>query len=194
VSARDLRRGRLWKCASNAGGIKIIASAGKRQVPRLKPEQWQKARAYYEAGGSAKATGDKFGVSHTAVNSKVKSEGWTQDLELAIQRKLSEKLSGNVSGANIKETVAAVDAEAERRVVVNRKHITLAEEAISLQQQAIGKQVEGKFSPDFETQKSAKINSETVAILINLERKIHRLEEAGSNDSVPREIRFVRSS
>jgi hypothetical protein len=163
-------------------------------MPRLKPEQWQKARAYYEAGADQTATASKFGVSRKAVQLKISAEGWTQDLEEAIRRKVSEKLAGKVATSSTKETAKAIDTEAERRVSVTRRHIQLSEQAIALQQQAIGKQEGGKFNPDFNTQKSAKINSETVAILINLERKIHRLEEAGANDSTPKEIRFVRSS
>ena len=146
-------------------------------MPRLKATEWMKARAFFEAGASQNATAEKFQVSRRAVQLHIEDEGWTQDFEGQIKRKTAELLAGKLASSDPKETAQAVAAEADRRVKVAERHIKLAEQATALQQQAIGKTENGKFDPDFDLQKSAKINSETVAILIGLERKIHRLED-----------------
>lgn len=160
-------------------------------MPRLSNTKWAEARADFEAGASARATAEKFGVSHAAVNKRVVSEGWTQDYEEVIRRKVAAKVSGIVSSETIEKRAVAIDAEADRRVKVAERHIKLVEQATALQQQAIGAQMDGKFAPDFDTQKSAKINSETVAILITLERKIHKLEDADPQ-TAPVKIVFAR--
>jgi len=147
-------------------------------MARLSELDWAKARAFFEAGASANATAEKFGVSHTAVNKKVEKEGWAQDYEEAIRRKVSAKVSGIVSAQTIEKRTEALNAEADRRVKVAERHVKLAEQALQLQQQALGKRDgEAGFRPDFDLQKSAKINMETIGLLITLERKIHKLED-----------------
>lgn len=153
-------------------------------MARLSELEWIKARAFFEAGASQSATAEKFSVSRKAVQLKIEAQGWSQDLEGQIKRKVAEKLAGNSHPASAKETAAAIGAEADRRVKVAERHVKLAEQALQLQQQALGKpkpdeQGEGppKFQPDFDLQKSAKINMETIGLLIALERKIHKLED-----------------
>lgn len=167
-------------------------------MPRLTADKWQEARAYYEAGANQIATADKFGVSRSAVQKKIENEGWTQDLEAAIRRKVAEKVAGKVAGCNPQQTAAAVDAEAERRVAVNRRHEKLWEQATTLQQQAINKAVgeDGKiiFVPDPALQRAAKLNADTVAVIVAGERKVYRLDETAAGNEPPPEVRFVRSS
>jgi len=146
-------------------------------MARLDPKIWLKARADYETGMGQVAVARKYGVTHTAVKNRLVAENWTADFEDQIRAKVAAKLSGVVSDGDLKNTAIAIDKEAARRVIVSERHVKLSEQATALQQQAIGSQVDGKFRPDFEMQKSAKINSETVAILITLERKIHKLED-----------------
>lgn len=164
-------------------------------MPRLTADKWQDARAYYEAGAVQQATADKFGVSKRAVQKKIEQEGWTQDLEAAIRRKVAEKVAGGFHQGNPEKTVAAIDAEAERRVAVNRRHEQLWTQATTLHQDAVGKKGEdGKLHPDPALQRAAKLNADTVAIIVAGERKVYRLDETGAGNESPPEVRFVRSS
>lgn len=164
-------------------------------MPRLNPRQWQSARAYFEAGASQTATAEKYGISRAGVQKRITAEGWTQDLEEMIRRKVAEKSGGLVAGGDPQKTAQAVDAEAERRLAISKRHEQLVAQATALQQQALAsvKGADGKtvFVPDFEVQKSAKINSETIQILIGLERKIHRLEDVPAGGDVTRTIFYL---
>lgn len=164
-------------------------------MAKLTQQRWAKARAFYESGHSGNETAEKFGVSRGNVQTRIKEEGWTQNLEAAIKRKVDEKLAQQSAGADPKETAKAIDAEADRRVAISARHVKLAEQATQLQQQAIGRSDNGRFNPDFDTQKSAKINAETITLLITLERKIHRLEDAPPADSLSkiRSITFTNA-
>jgi hypothetical protein len=147
-------------------------------MPRLTADKWMEARAYYEAGANQLATSDKFGVSRKAIQKHIESEGWTQDLEDAVRRKVAEKSLGKVAGCNPHETAKAIDAEAERRVQVSRRHEKMWEQATALHQQALGRAFDGKtFSPDPALQRAAKLNADTVAIIVNGERKIYKLDD-----------------
>lgn len=93
-------------------------------MPRLTPDKWQDARAEYEAGASQSAVAVKYGTSRMAIQKRIAKEGWTQDLEPAIRRKMAEKVAGAVAGGDPAKNAAAMDAEAERRAEVIRKHRT----------------------------------------------------------------------
>jgi len=164
-------------------------------MPRLTADKWQDARLYYEAGANQQATADKFGVSRKAIQKKIESEGWTQDLEQAIRRKVAEKVALMSHSATTEQTVAAIDAEAERRVAVNKRHEQLWAQATTLHQDAVGKKGEdGKLHPDPALQRAAKLNADTVAIIVAGERKVYRLEETGATDTIPPEVHFVRGA
>jgi len=60
-------------------------------MPRLSAEKWMEARLYYEAGASQQATADKFGVSKTAVQKHIESEGWAYDGQSSIYKSESNK-------------------------------------------------------------------------------------------------------
>ena len=150
------------------------------------------ARAYFEAGASQTATAEKFGVSRAAVQKWIEAEGWVQDLEELIRRKVAEKSGGLVAGGDPQKIAQSIDAEAERRLKISRRHEQLVAQATALQQQAIGTGPDGKtMSPNFDLQKSAKINSETIQILIGLERKIHRLEDAPLPGEAVRTVFYI---
>lgn len=163
-------------------------------MPRLTPDKWQEARLYYEVGASPQATADKFGVSRAAVQKQAKNGGWVQDLESAVRRKVSDKVAGLSSSATIEQKVAAIDAEAERRVAVNKRHEKLWEQSTALQQQALGKHDGKTFTPEPALQRAAKLNADTVAVIVAGERKTYRLEETGATDDTIKEIRFVRGA
>jgi uncharacterized protein YcaQ len=91
-------------------------------MPRLSQSDWASIRVEYEAGASANSLAEKYGVTHTAVNKKRAEQGWVQDLEAVIQRKVSEKVSGLVSGEIAQKRAEVVDAEAEKRAEVVKRH------------------------------------------------------------------------
>jgi hypothetical protein len=125
---------------------------------------WEAIRAEYETGASAASLAHKYGCSHTAINNKVKSQGWCRDVEDAIRRKVSEKVSGIVSGCNPKKKAEAMDAEASRRADVVQRHRDEWEEHKDIVDTAIG-------TKDFEAAKLAKITAETLKIRQEAERK-----------------------
>jgi uncharacterized protein YjcR len=160
-------------------------------MPPISKDKWAEARLYYEVGATQQDTADKFGVSKGAVQKHIKNEGWQQDIESAIRRRVSEKVAGMDTMATPSEKAAAIDIEAERRVAVNKRHEQMWGQATALQQQAIGK-VDGKtFAPDPALQRAAKINAETVRIIIEGERKTYRLEE-NEITNAPTEVVFVK--
>ena len=91
-------------------------------MPRLSESDWATIRAEYEGGASMRSLAEKYGVSHGAVTKKKDKEGWIQDLEAVIQKKVSEKVSGLVSTDTAKKRAEVVDAEAEKRAEVVKRH------------------------------------------------------------------------
>lgn len=130
---------------------------------------WETIRAEYETGASAASLATKHGCSHTAINKKVKQEGWSRDVEDTIRRKVSEKVSGIVSGCNSKKKAEALDAEAMRRADVINRHRDEWEEHKELVDKAIG-------TKDFDAAKLAKITAETLKIRQEAERKAWRID------------------
>lgn len=141
---------------------------------------WETIRSEYETGASAASLGVKYGCSHTAVNKKVKAEGWARDVEDVIRRKVSEKVSGIVSGCDPKKKAIAIDAEASRRADVTNRHRDEWDEHKNLVDTAIGMK-------DFEIAKLAKITSETLKIRQEGERKAWGL------DTSPQKIEVTTS-
>lgn len=157
---------------------------------RLSKSRWEDARVFYEVGGSLRTTALKFGVSHVAVKKAADREGWAQNFEEVIRREVAAKVTGIVTAETAEKRAAAIEVEADRRVKVSERHVKLAEQATALQQQAIC-HINGRFKPNIEELKAAKMNADTITLLITLERKIHRLEDAQPNQE-PAKIVFVR--
>jgi len=91
-------------------------------MPRLSAEDWTTIRVEYEAGASANSLADKYGVTHTAINKRRGKEGWIQNLDALIAKKVSEKVSGLVSSETAEKRAEVVDEEAEKRADVIRRH------------------------------------------------------------------------
>jgi hypothetical protein len=125
---------------------------------------WEVIRAEYEAGGNQSELSRKHGVSRTAIQKRIEKEGWTQDVEPVIQRKVAEKVAGVVAGCNPQKKAAAIDAEASRRADVVQRHRDEWEEHKHIVDTAIG-------TKDFESAKLAKITAETLKIRQEAERK-----------------------
>lgn len=128
---------------------------------------WEKIRAEYEAGATQSELSRRHGVSRTAIQKHIESEGWTQDAEPAIQRKVSEKVAGLVAGCNPIKKAEAIDAEAERRAAVVIGHRQEWEDLQGLQRDARG---------NFDKAKLFKINAEATALKQAGERKAWGLD------------------
>lgn len=142
---------------------------------RLTTDQWQTVRAKYEAGATLSAVARDAGVSHTAVMKRAKAEGWTQNAEAAIQQKVAAKVSGLVATRNPEKLAAAIDAEAERRAAVIKRHreeVNLGRERLYAGIRA-AKDAKEKNDKDnaFADLKAAKISLEAMTLLHQLEAK-----------------------
>lgn len=93
-------------------------------MPRLTATQWEDARSEYEAGASQNYVAEKFGCSRAAVQKRIQRDGWVQDIEASIQRKVSEKVAGMVAGCHQQEKAEAIDAEATKRAGIIDRHRT----------------------------------------------------------------------
>ena len=132
---------------------------------------WDTIRAEYEAGASQSELSRKFQLSRKAIQKHIEADGWTQDLEPAIQLKVAEKVAGVVAGCDPKKKAIAIDAEASRRADVTNRHRDEWDEHKSLVDEAIGLK-------DFEIAKLAKITAETLKIRQEGERKAWGLDIA----------------
>lgn len=136
-------------------------------MPRLSQSDWASIRAEYEAGASMRSLAEKYGVSDVAVKKKKDKEGWIQDLEAVIQRKVSEKVSGLVSAQTIQKREEAVDAEAEKRAEVVKRHRAEWIQVAKLRQEA------------GEVRMADPANAERRAKLAKLFAEVTALQQAG---------------
>jgi hypothetical protein len=130
---------------------------------------WETIRAEYEAGASQSELSRKFAVSRTAIQKHIEAEGWSQDIEPILQRKVAEKVAGVVAGCNPQKKAEALDAAADRRAAVEIRHQAEWDDHKALLQAAITRK-------DFEAAKLAKITAETLKIRQEGERKAWRLD------------------
>lgn len=132
---------------------------------------WEAIRAEYEVGATQSELSRKYSVSRKAIQKHIEADGWSQDVEPAIQRKVAEKVAGVVAGCDPKKKADAIDAEATRRADVTNRHRDEWDEHKSLVDTAIGMK-------NFETAKLAKITAETLKIRQEGERKAWGLDTA----------------
>ncbi len=130
---------------------------------------WERIRAEYEAGASQSELSRRYGVSRKALQNHIAAEGWTQDVEPAIHRKVAEKVAGIVAGSDPQKKAEAIDAEAERRAAKVHQHQEEWEANKAVSDEAILKR-------DFELAKLAKITAETIKIRQDGERKAFGLD------------------
>lgn len=135
---------------------------------------WETIRAEYEAGATQSELSRNHGVTRRAIQKHIESEGWTQDVEPSLQRKVAEKVAGVVAGCNAKKKAEALEAEAARRADVVQRHRDEWEEHKLIVDTAVG-------TRDFEAAKLAKITAETLRIRQEAERKAWSIDVAVPN-------------
>lgn len=166
------------------------------ETPAPKPAlDWAQIRAEYESGASANELGRKHGCSHTAVLKRARKEDWKQDVEEAIRRRVSQKVSGVVSDDLPLKRAAALDAEAERRAEVVRRHREEPNAIRALVYEGLKKHKRARNRTQraaaFDDLKAAKITSETLQNLHRVERKAWGLDAEGDGDRAA--LGFIRS-
>lgn len=125
---------------------------------------WETIRAEYEAGASQSELSKRHGVSRTAIQKRIKSEGWMQDVTDVINRLAEAKVAGVVAGCNSQKKAEALSRAADDKASVIQRHRDAWPKIKALNAQAIEAQ-------DFNAAKLAKITAETERIIQDGERK-----------------------
>ena len=118
---------------------------------------WESIRAEYEVGASQSDLSKRYGVSRTAIQKRIRAEGWVQDISGTVNRMAEAKVAGVVAGCNPQKKAEALDAVITRHQREWDRHQALIDEALS----------EGSF----DKAKLAKITAETIKIRQEGERK-----------------------
>ncbi|CCD28679.1 conserved hypothetical protein [Candidatus Glomeribacter gigasporarum BEG34] len=130
---------------------------------------WESIRAEYEAGCNQSECSRRHGVSRTAIQKRIEKEGWTQDVEPLLYRKVAEKVAGVVAGCTPQKKAEALDAEAGCRAQVVNRHRD--------EWDAHKQHVERALTDaDFDAAKLAKITAETLKIRQEAERRAWGLD------------------
>lgn len=125
---------------------------------------WEQIRAEYEAGATQSQLSRDHGVSRRAIQKRIQSEGWAQDISGTLDRLTEAKVAGVVAGCDPKKKAQALDAAADRKAAVIARHKQEWEDHARWVQQALD-------AGDFEAAKLAKITAETIKIRQEGERK-----------------------
>ena len=144
---------------------KKAPSSGRKSI------DWETIRAEYEVGATQSDLSRRHGVSRKAIQNHIDAEGWTQDVEPALRRKVAEKVAGVVAGCDPKKKAEAIDVEAAKRADVVQRHRDEWEEHKQIVDKAVG-------ARDFDAAKLAKITAETLKIRQEAERKAWSIDTA----------------
>lgn len=147
---------------------------------------WETIRAEYEAGASQSDLARRYGLSRTAIQKRIRVEGWMQDVSRTIDRLTEAKVAGVVAGCNPQKKAEALDAAAERKAAVIMRHKAEWDRHYVIMDEAL----ENK---DFNAAKLAKITAETLKIRQDGERRawgIQDKSESGPAAPVRAEVRL----
>lgn len=157
-------------------------------MPRLTIDQWAEARAIYEAGASQSDVARRFGVARAAVAKRIERDGWKQDLEPAIRR----RVAGVIAERDAKRTEAAIEAEAEKRADVIERHRRdwgpiRADLEAAMREARAAVTLEDRRRA-FERLKAIKIATECIAIRHAGERRAWKLDDPNADPKEDIEI------
>lgn len=96
-------------------------------APKKKRKDWDAVERDYRTGAfTLRELGEKYGLSHAGIGQKARSEGWQQDLSIAIRQatnaKLTAELVSNEVSKSLQEVSTVVAAAAEANVGVILGH------------------------------------------------------------------------
>jgi len=154
-------------------------------MPRLTADQWETIRAEREAGASFGELAARHGVSKPAIVKRSQLEQWGngQDVGEVVRRKVTEKVTGIVTGANPQKVAAAIDAAADETAAIVRRHRQEWVQVAGLRQEALAARA-GDQSDAFNRAKLAKITAEMTAIQQAGERKAWGLDTAQAQPTI----------
>ncbi len=132
---------------------------------------WETIRAEYEAGASQSDLSRRHGLSRTAIQKRIRAEGWMQDVSGTINRLAEAKVAGVVAGCNPQKKAEALDRAADAKAAVMLRH----KEEWTRHQTLIDQALE---AGDFDKAKLAKITAETLKIRQEGERRAWGIREA----------------
>lgn len=170
---------------------------------KFSPDQWQEMRAKRVAGASYREIAQQFGCDPTYVFQKSKAENWDdgRDSEALVRARLADKLNGVVHELDPVKKAEALDAEANRRAEIIRRHREEPHHARERVYAGLKAHREAKAKEEkslaFDDLKAAKIASEALQIIQSMERKAWGLDTqaTGPEDGPPSgRFRFVTGS
>lgn len=147
---------------------------------------WETIRAEYEAGASQSDLARRYGLSRTAIQKRIKAEGWMQDVSHTIDRLTEAKVAGVVAGCNPQKKAEALDRAAEAKADVIQRHKAEWDRHKVIMDEALANE-------DFNAAKLAKITAETLKIRQEGERRawgIQDKSETGPSVPVRAEVRL----
>ena len=125
---------------------------------------WESIRAEYEVGASQSDLSKRYGVSRTAIQKRIRAEGWVQDISGTVNRMAEAKVAGVVSGCKPQKNAPAIDTAREAKAPLNNRH----PRAMGRQQRRMD---DALSEGSFDKAKLAKITAETIKIRQDGERK-----------------------
>ena len=154
-------------------------------MPRLTADQWETIRAEREAGASFGDLAARHGISKPAIIKHSNAEGWGdgRDVGEVVRRKVTEKVTGIVTGSNPQKVAAALDAAADEVAGVVRRHRQEWVQVAGLRQEALNERKTNQAEA-FNKAKLAKITAEMTAIQQAGERKAWGLDTAQAQPTI----------
>lgn len=136
--------------------------SGEGSKSKMTPSLLASCKAEYAAGASLKSLSRKYEVPYSSLQYHASKDGWKQDAELAIQRRVADKLAGiSLHDDDIKRE-AAIEAAADKLVAVKMQHRDQWEEVGKMRAEALREPDENKA---FYLLKKTKITAELTEIL-----------------------------
>jgi uncharacterized protein YjcR len=142
-------------------------------VSKLSAEQWAEARALYEAGTTAKAIAQQFGVDRSSIRRHAQREGWRRPRKTKHAAQPAASSTDPVQSpvaAVLKRHREEVHAARERLYAGIRAH----KEALTREHKQLA----------FEDLKAAKISAETLMLLQRMERLSWGLDQVGEKPEI----------
>ena len=92
---------------------------------------WESIRAEYEVGASQSDLSKRYGVSRTAIQKRIRAEGWVQDISGTVNRMAEAKVAGVVAGYNPQKKAEALDRAAEAKAAQLTEEVENAKKSAS---------------------------------------------------------------
>lgn len=136
---------------------------------------WETIRAEYEAGATQSDLARRHGVSRTAVQKRIRAEGWAQDITGTINRLAEARVAGMVATCNPKKKAEALGRAADAKAAVMLRHKAEWDKQQAISDRAMAEE-------DFELAKLAKITAETLKIRQDGERKAWGIQDKAETE------------